>query len=264
MAIEDQPPIYILVRGLLGAFMPGHFKRVMKDICSPQVKCIIAPTSPIGTISENAKRISRVLPNMIQSTDRIIFLAHSKGGIETLAALMMNPDLQKNTCAAILFQTPKRGAPYLKSLFRPEITKTRSQIIKEGIHKFALTTVLAEKACRELATDDVLPFVKEIENKDFNFPVYSYSTFSTQNSGWIELQSNRISELNPGKPNDGVFLTEDQIWPQFFHREIAEIDHAEPTVGSPRINEVHLWRKLLEENRIAPQALAHSNGSSTC
>ncbi len=92
----------------------------------------------------------------------------------------------------------------------------------------------------------------EIERTRFGFPIFSYSTFSTSNSGWIELQADRIKQLEPDKKNDGVFLTEDQVWPQFNHRELSEIDHAEPTVGSNRIDEAALWRRVLVENDLFP------------
>lgn len=251
MATKIQP-IFILVRGLLGAYMPGHFKKVQADLQQAGAKAVFAPTDPGGTIIENAKMIAQHLPKKTESSQRLVFLAHSKGGLETLGALMMSPALTLQTSAVVLFQTPKRGAPYLKSLFQKNIPKDSIQTVREGLHKVALTALFAKSACQELATNGVLPFVTDIESREFNFPIFSYSTFSTENSGWIELQSNRISQLEPGKQNDGVFLTEDQVWPQFTHRELPEIDHAEPTVGSLRIDESVLWRKVISENGLFP------------
>ncbi|MDZ4081677.1 MAG: hypothetical protein U1E10_01965 [Bdellovibrionales bacterium] len=256
MATKVQPatqqPLFILVRGLLGAYMPGHFKKVKADIQLSGAKAVIAPTDPAGTIFQNANRIARDLPKQIDTGRRLVFLAHSKGGLETLGALLASRALYNQTNAVVLFQTPRRGAPYLKSLFQKEFPKDPVQSIRESIHKAALTAILAKSACQELATNDVLPFVKEIEDQPFTFPVFSYSTFSTRNSGWIELQANRISQIEPGKRNDGVFLTEDQVWQKFSHRELAEIDHAEPTVGSRRIDESLLWRNVLDENGLLP------------
>ncbi len=250
MVKEDQPPIYILVRGLLGAYMPGHFQKVLIDLRKHGAECLIAPTHPAGEIGDNATRIAEGLANQVNARRRLIFLAHSKGGIETFAALNLNRRLRDQTKSVVLVQTPKRGAPYLKSLFNKNLTKNSSQALKERFHKLTLTAVFAGKACRELATDNPLPYVEQIENSRFDFPVFSYSTFSTQNSGWIELQSNRIAELEPGRRNDGVFLTDDQVWPQFRHREIPEVDHAEPTVGSKRIDEALFWRQILMENKL--------------
>ncbi len=232
--------------------MPGHFKKVASLLKHSGAEVFVAPTDPAGTIRKNVERIISRLPGLIDPGRRLVFLAHSKGGLETLGALLNDPDLLERTMAAVLFQTPKRGAPYLKSVFQSNIPKDSLQKFREGIHKHALTALFAKRACLELATSDILPFVNEIERSRFHFPVYSYSTFSTMNSGWIELQSNRISQLEPGKRNDGVFLTEDQVWPQFIHRELPEIDHAEPTVGSPRVDEGELWRRVLIENELFP------------
>lgn len=255
MASKNQLPIYILVRGLLGAFMPGHFKKVVGLIQDFGAEVRIAPTNPAGTVNENAERICQRLPKVVGPSRQLVFLAHSKGGLETLGALLSNVVLRERTKATVLFQTPKRGAPYLKSVFSKNISKDAIhpfQRLREALHKQALTAILAKGACLELATSEKLPFVAEIERSEFGFPIYSYSTFSTRNSDWIELQSNRISQLEPGKRNDGVFLTEDQVWPQFTHRELPEIDHAEPTVGSPRIDERVLWHKVLSENGLLP------------
>lgn len=250
--ISVRQPTYILVRGLLGAYMPGHFKKVQSELQRGGAEVRFAPTDPAGTISQNAESIAHNLPKVIGQSNSVVFLAHSKGGLETLGAILNNPSLGKRTKAAILFQTPKRGAPYLKSLFRENIPKQPFQSVREYMHKLALTAILAKPACTELAGDEELPFVNEIERTRFSFPIFSYSTFSTSNSGWIELQANRINQLEPGRRNDGVFLTEDQVWPQFFHRELPEIDHAEPTVGSARIDEAALWRRVLVENELFP------------
>lgn len=253
MPSEDQSPNYILVRGLLGSYMPGHFRRVQEDLHAMGAKCQIAPTDPAGTLAHNSKLIASKLTKRIESGRPMIFLAHSKGGIETLAALKANEELLQQTSAVVLFQTPKRGAPYLKSLYRQDFKKNFNQRLKEGLHRTVLNSIFAREACEELTVDTELPFVRDIEATRFPFPVFSYSTFSTKNSGWIELQANRIAELEPDKPNDGVFLTEDQVWPQFEHRQIEEVDHAEPTVGSRRINERDLWRRVLAENGLLPK-----------
>ena len=240
----------LLVRGLLGAYMPGHFKRVQSHFRELGFAVEIAPTLPHGTLFQNAKRLRRYLE--AETSNRLAILAHSKGGIETLLALR---DLGRPVQSVVLMQTPRRGAPYLSSVFRKAQPRPSSSLkrLRESTHGLGLTAIGARAACLEIATKDYLPGVEEIEKTNYPFPIYSFSSFSKHNSNWVELQAGRIDELEPGKLNDGVFLTQDQVWSGFRHKELDfELDHAEPTVGSARIHEPSLWENLLRENEILP------------
>lgn len=251
MSSKDQPTKLLLVRGLLGAYMPGHFKRVRRHFRQMGFQVEIAPTLPHGTLATNAKRLHAYLKR--ESNTRLMILAHSKGGLETLLALR---GMNTPVTSVVLLQTPRRGAPYLSSVFRNIAPRPSSPLhrFREMAHAFGLTAIGARSACLELATKAMLPGVDEIENTRYPFPVYSFSSFSRSNSDWIELQAGRIEELEPGQPNDGVFLTRDQVWDKFHHRELDfELDHAEPTVGSERIHEPTFWETLLRENKILPE-----------
>jgi hypothetical protein len=211
----------------------------------------IAPTLPHGTIAQNSRRLRKFLSG--ENKSRLVVLAHSKGGLETLLAL---DDLSSSVQSVVLLQTPRRGAPYLSSVFHKIHPRPRSLMnrLREATHSFALTTVGARAACLELTTKELLPGVKEIEKTKYAFPIFSFSSFSRTNSNWIELQAGRIQELEPDQPNDGVFLTKDQVWSGFRHKELNhELDHAEPTVGSARVHEPVFWENLLRENEILPE-----------
>lgn len=254
MKQKDQQPKLLLVRGLLGAYMPGHFRRVQEHFRRAEFEVEIAPTLPHGTFQQNAKRLAQYFSTQ-SDPKSVTVLAHSKSGIEALLALK-DRHLQNCINSVVLMQTPRRGAPYLSSLFRDIHPRPNSMLAKsrEALHASGLTVVGAKPACLELATRSLFPEVIDIENTSYSFPIYSFSSFSKSNSGWIELQAGRIEELEPGKSNDGVFLTEDQVWPKFRHQELPfELDHAEPTVGSARIQEARLWDDLLKRHNILPR-----------
>src|SRR5688572_18825549 len=68
---------FILVRGLFGAWIPGHFSDPVDALEHAGVASIIARSSAAGSIETNAALIARDVDRRVPSADRLIFLCHS-------------------------------------------------------------------------------------------------------------------------------------------------------------------------------------------
>ncbi|MBF0316441.1 MAG: hypothetical protein HQK52_23700 [Oligoflexia bacterium] len=67
--------------------------------------------APINTFS-STKKNALTLKKFIEASNRqVIIITHSKGGIDTIEALVAYPELQKKVRGIITFQTPFKGTP---------------------------------------------------------------------------------------------------------------------------------------------------------
>lgn len=104
----------LLVPGFLSeAFMGRPFRpqmRVLKRLEIPYTKAMINSSE---TIEENAKAIAL---SIRQSERPVILMSHSKGTLDTIEALVQNPDLIDKVAGWIMLQSPVYGSSLIEAL----------------------------------------------------------------------------------------------------------------------------------------------------
>ena len=63
-------------------------------------------------------------------------------------------------------------------------------------------------------------------------------------SAWLDSQHARLSTIQPGCAHDGLFFTEDLIWPVGEQILLPELDHSQPTTGGRAFDHGRLWLAL--------------------
>lgn len=237
-----------MVRGLFGNWMPGHFSVPLKIFRSLNIKTDVVYTGSRSSMDTNSQHIADFLKQR-SSTKPIVFLCHSKGGVEFLRMLIKHPNLGKQVAGLVGVQMPRGPSLYLESLLTDRHLPTRLGLpsrIKHWSEAQLIRGVSARASCLELCR----PVINEkIQWIDQNFPklrsFINVASFSTRASHWLEANHPRLNEISNSKPNDGVFLFEDQIWPQAKNIGLLEIDHAQPSVGGLGFQHEYLWMVLL-------------------
>jgi len=242
----------ILVRGLFGPWMPGHFSKLKKLLLQKGFLVSIAPTLAAGTVSENADRLESFLMSTQFSGKNFVFLAHSKGGLDTLSTLKKNTTLRGRTLGCILVQTPRGPSAVLESMFskKHQNSLSLSGRLKERIGAGMLRTLRQDRGCLDM-TEERLEFViKNLDSIKFEFRILSVSSWSTQPTNWLDSFHKRLGEIRPGVAHDGQFFLNDLIWPatqslQHKNLLLREVDHAQPVVGGFGFDYARLWHSLL-------------------
>lgn len=109
--------VLVMVRGLFGSWIPGHFRAPLALLRAHGWHATVARTDPAGTIEHNRRLLLPQVSALVDAGRRPLFLAHSKGGLETLLALAGEPRLAAAAMGLAGVQVPRAGAPYLESLF---------------------------------------------------------------------------------------------------------------------------------------------------
>jgi hypothetical protein len=246
----------LLVRGLFGAWIPGHFAVPLQRLRREGWTVEIARTEASGTVARNIALLAQTATRLAAAGRRLVFLAHSKGGLEVLLMLAARPDLAAETAGLVTVQTARAGAPYLESLFsrvHPPAPGAGARLA-EVFEAAALSAAGARPACAELNTARVQAWVAQIDAARFAFPWLAVATHAGRATWSLEMKHRRLSQIAPGQPHDGVFYTQHQRWPQAQNLLVPGVDHAQPSTGANDFAHGHFWSALLGGVLAAPAA----------
>jgi hypothetical protein len=241
--------VVVMVRGLFGGWIPGHFRAPRQHLSRLGWSVQIAKTDPGGTIVDNAAKLGQQIDRIISEGRRPIFLAHSKGGIELMLALAQVGTRAARTAGFVGVQVPRSGAPYLEHLFPSVHARAQSSTApmssSERLESWLLRALGAGQACAELNAANVQTLVTKLDSVFVGVPALLVATSAQRMSNVLELRSQHLARVFPGQPHDGVFLTQDQIWPQARKLILDGIDHAQPSVGGLGFAHQHFWAALM-------------------
>jgi hypothetical protein len=236
------------VRGLFGAWIPGHFRAPLQRLRDAGWDARIASTAPGGTIAANAGRLAHQIAALAAAGRRTLVLAHSKGGLEVLAALAGRPGLARTVAGFAGVQMPRAGAPYLESVFGGlhHATRRGADAWRERRDAAVLTLAGARRACAELETTQIAALAARFDAIDWRFPWLTVASRSVRPTPTLELKHARLDRIRPGAPHDGVFYRDDQVWPGRPCWQLDGVDHAQPSVGGGGFDHGAFWCEALQ------------------
>ena len=247
---------YLLVRGLFGALIPGHFRAARRALRDAGLRVDIAPGNPLGLIDDNVARLVAYFRACACDDRPLIILAHSRGGLESLLALQAIASRRRLNAAIVLCQTARAPSPALHEI----LVGTRWS---ERPLRLALRAGGALPACREIDDPATGARARSLDDTVSALPAISVATWSAQPSRSLEAQHVRIGRLAPGVAHDGLFFTQDLIWPTATQVLLADVDHAQPGVGGGGFDSGRFWLTLaaLAARRFGTQLL-HQRSSA--
>lgn len=238
----------VMVRGLFGAWIPGHFRAPLALLRAQGWQATIARTDPAGTLERNRLLLLRQAGELVQAGRRPLFLAHSKGGLEVLLALAQDPRLAEATLGFAGVQVPRAGAPYLESVFHGlhHDSRRAGERLLEPLEGRLLALAGARAACSELDDATLAPIAGRLDRAAFPFPRLMVATHASRPSRSLELRFGRLARIRPSEPHDGVFCTRDQCWPGTPMLALAGVDHSQPSIGGLGFAHARFWAALLQ------------------
>ncbi|NWF72820.1 MAG: hypothetical protein HXY51_07270 [Nitrospirae bacterium] len=238
---------FFLVRGLFGKWMHGHFAAPLAALKQMGLRAFIADSHVAGTVDDNALRIYRDTLVRAARKDRLVFLCHCKGGLDTLAAIERFPDLRDRTGAIVLCQTPRESSPILDSILLSsygDSLRSRLQWTKERLLKIAITVSASRHGCMDLTAKRMTRVISTIDAHRWPLPILSVSSWSDRPTSWLDSYHARLSTIRPQQAHDGQFFLSSLVWPVGEQILLPRIDHAQPTVGGGGFDHGRFWQCL--------------------
>jgi len=228
----------VFVRGFLGnigaSFPGGYFQSHKKWLDNQGINTyIIDKKDGFDTENEpsfNVLAIKKVVENFRAKhpDQKILFVTHSKGGIDILAALLEEPSLKNDVGGWIAIQTPFEGTTLANiATFTFIIRFIISRLLQLlGGSKNGLLTLRSDvrKAVMQTSINEIEGIVKQI-------PVLTFgSSFDNIDRGILSTTMQLQSKMNDGVvPLDGTLLKKDGD-PLCSYIKAKPIDHLETVI----------------------------------
>lgn len=239
----DSAVCFIFVRGLFGSWIPGHFASPLRAFHRAGLRAIIAKTSAVGTIPDNARALESDVLERTHPEERLVFLSHSKGGLDTLVSLLSSRTLRDRTGALVLCQTPRAGCAVLESVLLGTHRGSASlgDVAREQAAKVLVALCAGRRGCLDITSPRLDEWVRRLDAEPFRAPVLGVATWSSQPTAWLESQHARLASIRRGCAHDGLFFTEDLIWPHGEQVLLPHLDHSQPGVGGASFDVARFW-----------------------
>ena len=236
----------VLVRGLFGNWIPRHFAEPLQRLRQAGLRAFIARNRANGTIDANASLLRADLDARVPA-GRLLFLCHSKGGLDVLAMLSAAPELRARTAGLVFCQTPRAGCVVLESVLQNAHRDSAdgAQRAKEAAARAAIVLSGARDACLELTSPRVQQFVAALTGLSAQLPLVSVASWSSLPTTWLDSQHARLGAIRPGCAHDGLFYLEDLIWPCGRQIRLPHLDHAQMCVGGEDFDHGRFWLSLV-------------------
>jgi hypothetical protein len=238
---------FVFVRGLFGAWIPRHLARPLEVLRRVGAEARIAESAAAGTVDANAESIAYDIAARVAPSRKLVFLCHSKGGLDTLLMLSRFPRLQQRTRAVVLCQTPRGGCAVLESVVRQQHQQSlagQKRRLQENLARAAIAMCGARPACIQLTGGEIETLIAEVDAAARSVPLLSVASWSGEPSLWLDSQHARLSQIRPGYAHDGLFFTDALIWPVGEQILLPRLDHSQPTVGGRGVDHGRLWLAL--------------------
>jgi len=234
---------FVFVRGLFGSWIPRHFARPVRALTRMGLRAIIAKTDAVGTIEENSRAIERDVLRRTRPDDSLVFLCHSKGGLDALAALLNSTKLRTRTAAVALCQVPRGGCPVLEAALLGEHVNSasRGEKMKERLAALVLDACGARPGCLDVTGRYIEGWVRRIDACDALPPIVSVASWSSDPTSWLESQHERMKSIRAGWAHDGLFFSEHLVWPTGEQVLLPRLDHSQPCVGGSGFDHGRFW-----------------------
>ncbi|KAL3675089.1 hypothetical protein R1sor_025037 [Riccia sorocarpa] len=112
--------VYVLVPGLFSNHGPLYFVDTKKYFSRLGLSCHIARIHSEAAVETNARELKVFIEELFWGTGkRVVLLGHSKGGVDSAAALSMYwPELKDKVVGLVLVQSPYGGSPVAADILR--------------------------------------------------------------------------------------------------------------------------------------------------
>lgn len=234
---------FVLVRGLFGSWIPRHFARPLQTLKRAGLEAIIAKTRAVGTVEDNARAIERDVLHRVSPDHRVVFLTHSKGGLDALAALATFPAIRSRAAAIVLCQTPRAGCAVLEAVLlgAHRDSASRGDRVKESLAAGMLAACGGRKGCLDITGPSIQALVRGIDSVPLKLPVVSVASWSAHPTSWLESQHARLESVRPGCAHDGLFFSDHLVWPVGEQVLLPRVDHSQPGVGGGGFDHGRFW-----------------------
>ncbi len=243
--------LIVLIAGPYSEFMPRCFHGVPRALKSSGHEVLRVPVRSSRGVMAQGSHISKVLTTHLRQGQRFVVLAHSKGGLDALAALAQSNELQKACDGIALVQPPAGASTLVDELLdrTPGIGRTglpAPHYRLDRLRRTLVNTRWLAGATRDISSRRDRKITQLLDELPGNLNAVHVVSWSASGHSFLDTHHTRLDRLRPRHAHDGQFYIERLCLPNVPQICLPHLDHGQPVLGGGGFDQVRFWMTLLD------------------
>ncbi|AEI66575.1 esterase/lipase family protein [Corallococcus macrosporus] len=222
MPAEAKDCVYLAVGGLLSEAAPKqfYFDRNLDALEAQGLQVGRVPVDTDMGVENNAAIVREAVLEAAKSGKQVVLIGHSKGGLDSAAALAMYPELQEHVRALVTIQSPYGGSPMAQDLLD-------NPLVRYGVGGAIEALGGSIQAGEDLTYDSRQAFLARHPMPP-GIPTVSMASTTTNPTSPL-FAAEQYMQQRYGVKSDGLVLPQDAFIPGSKSVTLSGLDHLDPT-----------------------------------
>ncbi|KPW48756.1 putative acetyltransferase and hydrolase with the alpha/beta hydrolase fold [Pseudomonas syringae pv. antirrhini] len=238
--------LVVLVAGLYSEFILYCNRACARSLKSEGYEVLRMPVRSSRGIIAQGEHIATVLGSRLKPGQRFVVLAHSKGSLDTLAALTQTPALLDACDGIALVQPPVGPSPIIDDVLGYRVPDAGPGYRMDRFRQAMVTRALLAEGTRDISSQrdpHVASMLSALPDTLHCVHVVSWSAVRRSR---FDTHHQRLNAVRPGHAHDGQFYMQDLSLPGLPQICLPDVDHGQPILGGAGFDPARFWRTLLE------------------
>ncbi len=241
----------VLIAGLYSEWLPGCHRAARQRLGAAGYAVLSVPVRASRGVFDQGARIAAWLRAHLPASGDFVVLAHSKGGIDTLAALAGDAALRARCTGLALVQPPVGPSAIVDAIFathrEPDArARPHPASLLEPIARRLLSSRWAADGTRDISSrrDPRVAALLGAPPRDLHC-VHAVS-WSVAAATRLDSHHARLNARRPGCAHDGQFYLDHQVLPGLPQVCLPRLDHGQPVIGGLGFDAGRFWLALAD------------------
>lgn len=225
---------YILVPGLFSRHYYGYYQETLDWFRERGLPCIMSGINSNAGVEANAKvlrdEVLDIVGRAVGTDHQVLLVGHSKGGLDSAAALSLYPEIKRHVAGLVCVQAPYGGSPIASDILS-------DADVRGAVATFLRSVLAGDLECVEDLSHDVRQKFLELHPLPDDVPCVCFHSGTRSPNSLVSLTAQYIRSRY-GEESDGLVARRDAEVPGCTAVRLREeMDHSGPVF--PRI--LKIW-----------------------
>jgi hypothetical protein len=232
----------VLIAGLYSEWLPGCHRAARRTLQAAGYRVLTVPVRSARGVFDQGAHIAASLRARLPASGDFVALTHSKGGIDTLAALTADQALRARCAGIALVQPPVGPSAIVDAI----LGERAGQGPKERIARRVLNSRLAADGTRDISSQRDPRVVAMLGSIPHDLHLVHAVSWSVTAATRFDSHHARLNGIRPGCAHDGQFYLDDQVLPGHPQICLPHLDHGQPVIGGLGFDTGRFWLALAD------------------
>jgi hypothetical protein len=242
----SQDTLVVLVAGLFSEWLPGCFQDCARTLRRLGYPVLRMPVRSSRGVMAQGRHISQVLTAQLRQGQRFVVLAHSKGGLDALAALAQDKLLRQACDGVVLVQPPTGPSTVIDDLLACSAGQSNLDYPFDRVRRVLAKTRWVAAGARDISSLRDPHISDLLEHLPADVQCLHVISWSAVPSSRLDTHHARLNARRPGCAHDGQFYLEHQRIAGMPQICLPRLDHGQPVLGGGGFDATRFWLTLLD------------------